>query len=58
MKTTLAESRRDRSIADETMKSRHSDLAARVSAAADRLEMLNEQFAGEAPTPIRAAKRS
>jgi hypothetical protein len=40
------------------MKSRHSDLAARVSAAADRLEMLNEQFAGEAPTPIRAAKRS
>ena len=55
MKTAMAEARRDRSVADELTKSRQSDLAARVSAVADRLEMLNEQFAGE--TRRSAARR-
>jgi len=58
MKTTLAEARRDRSVADESVKSRQGDLAARVSAAADRLEMLNERFGSEAPAPVHSAKRS
>jgi cell division protein ZapA len=46
MKTNLAEARRDRSVADESTRHRQADVAARVSSAADRLEMLNEQFAG------------
>ena len=58
MKTTLAEARRDRSVADESVKSRQGDLAARVSAAADRLEILNERFGSEAATPVHSAKRS
>jgi cell division protein ZapA len=58
MKTTLAEARRDRSIADESVKLRQSDLATRVSAVADRLEMLNERFGVEPPVPLRVAKRS
>jgi cell division protein ZapA len=58
MKTTLAEARRDRSVADESVKSRQGDLAARVSAVADRLEMLNERFGSEAPARVQAAKRS
>jgi cell division protein ZapA len=48
MKSTLAEARRDRSVADESVKSTQADLAARVSAAADRLEMLNEGFGNQA----------
>ena len=48
MKTVLAESKRDRSTADETMRSMQADLAARVSAAAQRLELLNERFASPA----------
>ncbi|MET0688235.1 MAG: cell division protein ZapA [Methyloceanibacter sp.] len=48
MKTVLAESKRDRSTADETMRSMQADLAARVSAAAQRLELLNERLASEA----------
>ena len=47
MKTVLAESKRDRSSADETMRSMQADLAARVSAAAQRLELLNERFASQ-----------
>jgi cell division protein ZapA len=58
LKASLAESRRDRSIADESAKSVQADLAARVSTIADRLEMLNERFGSEAVTPPRAAKRS
>ena len=58
MKTAMAEARRDRSVADESTKSRQTDLAARVSAVADRLEMLNEQFAGETRVPLRVVKRS
>lgn len=45
MKATLAEARRDRSVANESVKHQQADLAARVSSAADRLEMLNERFA-------------
>ena len=58
MKAAMAEARRDRSVADESAKSRASDLAARVSAVADRLELLNEQFGAATPAPLRAAKRS
>jgi cell division protein ZapA len=58
MKAAMAEARRDRSVADESAKSRASDLAARVSAVADRLELLNEQFGADTPAPRRAAKRS
>ena len=48
MKTALAEARRDKSAGDESAKSFKADLAARVSAAADRLELLNERFGSEA----------
>ena len=58
MKAAMAEARRDRSVADESAKSRAGDLAARVSAVADRLELLNEQFGAAKPAPLRAAKRS
>ena len=53
MKSTLAEARRDRSVADELAKNLQADLAARVAAAADRLEMLNERFGNQtgAATP-------
>ena len=51
MKSTLAEARRDRSVADESVKNAQADLAARVSAAADRLEMLNERFGNQAIPP-------
>ncbi len=44
LKSTLAEARRDRSVADESTKNLQADLAARVSSAADRLEMLNERL--------------
>lgn len=55
MKSTLAEARRDRSVADQSVKNAQADLAARVSAAADRLEMLNERFGNRAIAP--AARR-
>jgi len=51
MKSTLAEARRDRSVADQSVKNAQADLAARVSAAADRLEMLNERFGNRAIAP-------
>jgi cell division protein ZapA len=50
MKTTLAETRRDKSASDESTKYTQSDLAARISSAVDRLEMLNEQFAAAGVT--------
>ena len=53
LKSTLAEARRDRSIADESTKSVQVDLAQRVSSVADRLEMLNERFGSELSTPAR-----
>jgi cell division protein ZapA len=55
MKSTLAEAHRDRSVADQSVKNAQADLAARVSAAADRLEMLNERFGNRAIAP--AARR-
>jgi cell division protein ZapA (FtsZ GTPase activity inhibitor) len=54
MKSTLAEARRDRSVADESTKHLQADLTARVSSAADRLEMLNDRLGdltGGAPPP-------
>jgi cell division protein ZapA len=54
MKSTLAEARRDRSVADESAKHLNADLSARVSSAADRLEMLNDRLgdlAGAARPP-------
>ena len=57
LKTSLAEARRVRSVADESAKSTHADLAQRVSAVADRLEMLNERFGSDAQMPV-SAKRS
>jgi len=56
LKAVLAEARRDRSVSEESTKSLQSDLAARVSAAADRLELLNERIgsqAGAAGSPKR-----
>jgi len=58
LKTSLAEARRDRSVADESTKSVQADLAQRVSAVAERLEMLNERFGSEIQMPVSAAKRS
>jgi cell division protein ZapA len=46
MKTALAEARRDKSAADESARNLEADLAARIGAAADRLELLNERFGG------------
>jgi cell division protein ZapA len=48
MKTALAGSKRDRLTADETVRSMQAELAARVGAAAQRLELLNERFASQA----------
>ncbi|MGD0530722.1 MAG: cell division protein ZapA [Methyloceanibacter sp.] len=52
IKANLAELRRDRSAADDTAKTMRADLAETISAAADRLEILNQRFAkagGEGP---------
>jgi cell division protein ZapA len=57
MKSALAEARRDKSAGDESAKSVKADLAARVTAAADRLELLNERFGSEASPVISPAKR-
>ncbi len=57
LKASLAEVRRDRSVADDSVKSVQSDLAQRVSAAADRLEMLHQRFGSEIDAPAHAAKR-
>ena len=46
LKTSLAEARRDKSASDDTTKTLQADLAARVSAAADRLELLNDRVGG------------
>jgi len=56
LRTALAEARRDKSAADETAKTVQADLGARVSAAADRLELLNTQFIQGGP-PGNAANR-
>jgi cell division protein ZapA len=51
MKTALAEQRRDRSAADETVKIMRADLAETIGAAADRIESLNRRMAGSAAPP-------
>ena len=57
LKTALAEARRDKSAADDTSKTLQADLAARVSAAADRLELLNERMGGGLEVPQQRARR-
>jgi len=57
LKSTLAEARRDRSVADESTKHLQADLSARVSSAADRLEMLNERLGDLAGGPRPPATR-
>jgi cell division protein ZapA len=57
MKASLATARRDRSVADETAKSAKADLAGRIEAVADRLEVLNERFGAEAKPPVKTKKR-
>lgn len=47
VKSAMTELRRDKSVADESAKSRRADVADAIGAAADRLEMLNERFAGD-----------
>jgi cell division protein ZapA len=46
LKTALAEARRDKSASDEEAKTVQADLAARIAAAAEKLETLNAQFLG------------
>jgi cell division protein ZapA len=48
MKSAITELRRDKSVADESAKSKRADVAAAIGAAADRLEMLSERFSGDA----------
>lgn len=57
MKVGLAEARRDKSASDETARALQSELAGRVGAAADRLEMLNEQFADARGATTPATRR-
>ena len=57
LKSSLAEARCDRSVADESVKSVQVDLAQRVSSVADRLEMLNQRFGSELQAPARVTKR-
>jgi cell division protein ZapA len=57
LKPAMAEVRRDRSVADESAKSLQSDVAARVGAVAERLEMLNERFGDSGRTAV-PTKRS
>jgi cell division protein ZapA len=58
LKASLAAARRDRSVADESAKSDKADLAGRIEAVADRLEVLNERFGSEAKPPVKTKKRS
>jgi cell division protein ZapA len=57
LKASLAAARRDRSVADESAKSAKADLAGRIEAVADRLEVLNERFGSEAKPPAKKKKR-
>ena len=57
LKASLATARRDRSVADESAKSAKADLAGRIEAVADRLEVLNERFGSEAKPPVKTKKR-
>jgi cell division protein ZapA len=57
LKASLAESRRDKTIADESAKSERGELAARINAVAERLERLNARFGREPEAQAAAAKR-
>jgi cell division protein ZapA len=57
LKASLATARRDRSVADETAKSAKADLAGRIEAVADRLEVLNERFGTETKPPVKTKTR-
>jgi cell division protein ZapA len=57
LKSALAVARRDRSVADESAKSAKTDLAQRIDAVADRLELLNERFGTEVKAPVKARRR-
>ena len=57
MKSTLAEARRDRSVADESSKHLQADHSARVSSAADRIEMLNDRLGDLAGGPSPPTRR-
>jgi cell division protein ZapA len=46
LRSALTELRRDRSAADETVKTMRTDLAETIGAAADRLETLNRRVTG------------
>jgi cell division protein ZapA len=48
LKKALAESRRDKSAADELAKAAQAELTAGIDATAERLEALNAQFRGDA----------
>ncbi len=51
LKTSLAEARRDRAAAEEAAKAAQEELTEQISAAADRLELLNSQIIrGGAPS--------
>ena len=58
MNMTMAEVRRDKSVADESARSFQSDLASRVSSVAQRLELLNERFGGNTDRAAATLKRS
>lgn len=58
LKASLATARRDRSVADESARSAKADLAGRIEAVADRLEVLNERFGTEAKPPAKTKKRT
>lgn len=48
LRTALAAARRDKSASDENAKSIEADLFAKISEAAERLELINAQFSGGA----------
>jgi cell division protein ZapA len=57
LKSTLAEVRRDRSVADESAKHLQADIAARIGSAAERIEMLNDRLGELARGATRPATR-
>ncbi len=57
MKTALALEKRDKSTADETARSVQAELSARMNAAAQRLELLNEHFAAQGAGARPATRR-
>jgi cell division protein ZapA len=48
LKSSLAEAHRDKTVAQETAKAAKSELTAKISGAAERLERMNAHFSGAA----------